>query len=1075
MKITRCLGCFEPLPDGATRCENCDYLQSSAPSRPYALCPGTILKGRYLVGQVIGAGGFGITYIAYDLVLEKKVAIKEYMPREFSTRATGELAVSVYTGPAQRQFVDGLERFQSEAKRLAALESVPAVVKIFDTFPANQTAYIVMEYLEGVTVKKVLAKQGTFEYAEAERIILSLSDTLSKVHKTGIFHRDISPDNIFLTNDGGVKLLDFGAAKYATVTYSRSLSIVLKHGYAPEEQYRSHGRQGPWSDVYSTAATMYKMITGHTPQNAMARTGHDELVAPSKLGADIPPNKETALMNALVIDGEQRTQSIDVFIEELTGGDRVKPIKATPKNRDEGRWPRWLKLSAVVAAAAMVAVIAVVIVFKSEPPTPSDWTYMPNIIGLTAEEAKTKLAERGLNIYVAGTIDLQYGESNVIQQCSPAVGSLLKVNSSISVYIGRNETLYLQDYSYMDADISEQMITEKGLFVTREYVETTDYASGTVMQQSVPLDTAVPRNSLIKLTVARNTAASGSASAPDITGKTLDDATAALKKAGLCLAAAEWRFSEQPIGTVISQITPAGQQLAAGTGVQAILSAGKRFLRVPELYLDTLDEALKLMDGMGLKYTIEADITEEYAEDLITGQSSEAGTRLEGDNCQITIKVAKPLYGNVPDLRGMTLEEATLGYAKAGYTVKLVGYSNTPSYAYGTVCLQNSYGGPVARTKPVEIEISNCVNYGSTDILEQVVGMRTEDATRLLEAAGYNVHYSSAFFNGSYVESAALPYPNQKNSVRITPYMREMTVNEYNGWPLADAVSALRGRGIRNGINVVYVDGGQSAHGVDHVVLYENADLYVDSLPIKVFVFCDYTTVFDDASGRYKVNYENYEIVESYSQSTFEASVKRTADVAEQSRVTGADRIVSAADIVTGTEYGRWTTEDLSRQDKLVTTAADCKYVNRVQSIHAGLYRCYVSKDRTQCSAEPTESCVDLVEAVAEAAPSGSTLSCKSTQGGRDICALFVNGSPADYFSFAGAGQLYDTGETRTYSRLMVDRTVVRVVYYGTWEKMTYKNTNPQSTDEMLVRNVVTTKYLFIKHRPVTEYIQSSN
>ena len=241
MAIRRCMGCMSTYEAIDEMCPFCGYIEGTPAKEAYHIKPGSLLHDRYTVGRAIGFGGFGITYIAWDNKLMQKVAIKEYMPSEYATRVPGNLTVTIYDGERYTEFMTGLQKFLDEAQRLAKFQNVPGIVRILDCFSENLTAYIVMEYLDGMTLKQYLAEHGgKLPYEEAVEFILPVLAALQAVHKEGIIHRDISPDNIFITEDGKVKLLDFGAARYASTGYSKSLSVILKPGYAPAEQYLSH-------------------------------------------------------------------------------------------------------------------------------------------------------------------------------------------------------------------------------------------------------------------------------------------------------------------------------------------------------------------------------------------------------------------------------------------------------------------------------------------------------------------------------------------------------------------------------------------------------------------------------------------------------------------------------------------------------------------------------------------------------------------------------------------------------------------------------------------------------------------
>jgi serine/threonine protein kinase/tetratricopeptide (TPR) repeat protein len=283
---------------------------------------GTELNSRYVIETLLGHGGFGITYSAYDKVLNVRVAVKEYLPRQLATRAEGRTQVSIYSGEARKHFDYGLRKFLEEAQSVARFAHHPNVVSARDYFEANGTAYMVMEYIEGVTLKEYLEKKGgRISFEEAKGIMMPVMDALREVHQGGLLHRDISPDNIYITSSAQVKILDFGAARYFAGEQSKSLSVILKPGYAPEEQYRSSGKQGSWTDVYAVGATIYKALTGKTPPDALDRKEEDTLEPPSRLGVSIPPPAEQALLQALAVTASRRFQSMGEFQKALLGGE----------------------------------------------------------------------------------------------------------------------------------------------------------------------------------------------------------------------------------------------------------------------------------------------------------------------------------------------------------------------------------------------------------------------------------------------------------------------------------------------------------------------------------------------------------------------------------------------------------------------------------------------------------------------------------------------------------------------------------------------------------------------------------
>ena len=314
-----CSKCMNPIEETDVECPFCgSVINAEIPS--HHLAPGTILNNKFLVGAALGEGGFGITYIGRDTKLDMKVAIKEYYPNGYVNRSnTISPAVNISPSGERKEFFDtGRERFLREAQILAKFSGSTGIVDVRDFFEENNTAYIVMEYLDGQTLKDYLKDKGTLTPEQTIRLLMPVMESLKKIHTQGLIHRDISPDNIMLV-DGHVKLLDFGAARNVSAAANKSLSVTLKPGYAPEEQYRSKGDQGPWTDVYALCATMYKCITGITPDDSTQRVFSDELKTPSALGINIDPVIEEALLKGLNVMQKDRYQNIDELLNGLKG------------------------------------------------------------------------------------------------------------------------------------------------------------------------------------------------------------------------------------------------------------------------------------------------------------------------------------------------------------------------------------------------------------------------------------------------------------------------------------------------------------------------------------------------------------------------------------------------------------------------------------------------------------------------------------------------------------------------------------------------------------------------------------
>lgn len=317
-----CYHCMREKGDAAV-CPHC-HAQDNAVLQPHQIAPGTMIGNRYTLGNVIGEGGFGITYIALENTLGITVAIKEYYPFGYCNRnSTASNTVSVTSDDKQQIFEKGRSRFLREAKTLAKFQVDPGVVNVIDFLEENNTAYIVMEFLDGIDLREYLRQNGTMAPEKAVQMLLPSMRALDKIHKAGVIHRDISPDNIMVLRDGSLKLMDFGAARDFEGVDSRSMSIMLKQGYAPAEQYRRNGEQGPWTDVYGMCATIYRAITGVTPVDSIDRVYQDTLQTPSQCGVKITPALENTIMYGLAVHKENRCPDmntlIDLFEKALRG------------------------------------------------------------------------------------------------------------------------------------------------------------------------------------------------------------------------------------------------------------------------------------------------------------------------------------------------------------------------------------------------------------------------------------------------------------------------------------------------------------------------------------------------------------------------------------------------------------------------------------------------------------------------------------------------------------------------------------------------------------------------------------
>ena len=349
----RCVNCFEEYDSQLDVCPHCGYVPGTPPSEIYHLFPGTELADRYIIGMVLGFGGFGITYKAWDKKLETVVAIKEYYPSGLVNRVPGTKEVILFARNRVNEYQHGLIRFLDEARNMAKFNSHPNIINIFEYFEENSTAYIVMEFLDGITLAQFL-KKNRMDYTAALEVTHKICFALKSIHKSGIIHRDISPDNIFLCTNGAIKLIDFGAARFSR-DEDRMMTIILKPGFAPPEQYEKINEQGPWTDIYALGATLYLMVTGIKPEESTNRKISDLLQPPHVVCPEIPEYISNTIMKAMAVDKHLRFTSVDDFEKAIDQKKKVIPLKKEKRRRKIRRF--------TTVFASLVLVLSAVSVF----------------------------------------------------------------------------------------------------------------------------------------------------------------------------------------------------------------------------------------------------------------------------------------------------------------------------------------------------------------------------------------------------------------------------------------------------------------------------------------------------------------------------------------------------------------------------------------------------------------------------------------------------------------------------------------------------------------------------------------
>lgn len=786
--MKRCMGCMELYEDQYDVCPHCGYEEGYDDHQLLHIDAGQLLADRYIVGKSLGFGGFGVTYLGWDTKLNRKVAIKEYLPSEFATRMVHHQEIMVDSNEKKNaQFNSGMTRFLKEGEKLAQVGDVDGIVHMYDCFEANNTAYITMEYLKGMTLTQYLDDKGIMSEAEVMELMLPIFKSLEAVHEKGIIHRDIAPDNLFVTiDDEGnerLKLIDFGASKFASSSHSKSLTVMIKPGYSPEEQYRSNGDQGTYTDVYALSAVMYRMVTGVQPPDSFERRtaieSHkkDPLVAPGKINKNLSANFETALLNALNVRIEDRTSNISNFENELVSFDPVKRRGSSIRRIDYMRWPLWAKIGVPMASLAAVSllVFAITKVFSGvavKYSLPDGYTRVPQFVEADFDTDAQKYASNAKVIIEKSDArnSAKYPRNLVVEQPIPS-GTIVSENTVIGLTISSGEEVFVMpDVRGMRLEDARKAIEVMG----GEVNLVTDSQEGLVLEGVIAQDIDAfgefKYGSTVTLTfnsvksASLNTAlgssvnkedydASGvfgeddntqdapieairtSSKAPDVTGLTYEEALKKVSEAGWSLFVSGRRVSkDKPAGTVLDAKI---SDYADDVNVLDITVAMPELeFEIPNLELKSKEDAIQLLKNMGIEVEVKEEPHEMVAAGKICTQSVTGQTTVKsGEKVTITVSSGgKPF--EMPKLTKMTQEEAE----KAGREKNLVievEYDFDPSIPVGSVISQSVDDGvKVKRGQSVMIVICSDESIVSVPGL---ASMTVDEARTILTNSNLNV------------------------------------------------------------------------------------------------------------------------------------------------------------------------------------------------------------------------------------------------------------------------------------------------------------------------------------------------
>lgn len=783
----QCMGCMEFYSADQDTCPHCGYIDGKENSHVLHIVPGTLLHKRYVVGKALGYGSFGVTYLGWDRLLKHKVAIKEYLPSEYATRMLQASDLIVPDVESQRKkYEKGKKKFRSEAEKLAKLGHVDGVVYVYDTFEENHTAYIVMEYLEGETLERYLERKGILTEEETMDLMLPVLQVLASVHEHGIIHRDISPDNIFISVDSAgnrkVKLIDFGAARFAASSHSKSLTVLLRPGYSPEEQYRSTGEQGPHTDVYAIAAVMYQMVTGVRPPDALERRTaierkkRDLLKEPGQYNRNLSENFETALLNALNVKLEDRTPTAEALLGELISFEKVRRRGSSIKRIDFMRWPLWAKIGVPAAGAAALAVLIGVSLWVAglvgpveDIVLPEGYTRVTDFVGATLSEAE-ELGETAA--LVINQADAEYSPSmaaGLVMRQDVTAGYVVLENSIVNLTVSTGiETYILPDVLGMNLDDALDALECMGLEVVTEEAAREGLAAGCVIAQNMAPYSEVNYGETVVLTVA-SAGETAAGVAPSLQGLTYEAALQEAANGGLTVAVCEKVFSKDCTeATVVDQSVQAGDPVEAGVPIAITVALPWREFTMPNLMYKSKAAAVQLLKNMGISAEVTEEISEVVARGMVFAQSVEKDAVVQpNDAVALTVSKGSTPFA-MPDVEGKTEEEARSILTDSKLAI-CVEYGYDEHVAEGCVISQSIAGGDEV-TRGTAVTITVCSMDGLVSV-ENVVGLTVDAATEKLTAQGLTIQtnevYSATVEKGVILEQLPAAGSVQKEGTTV--------------------------------------------------------------------------------------------------------------------------------------------------------------------------------------------------------------------------------------------------------------------------------------------------------------------
>ena len=571
-----CLGCMNNKGD-AMQCPKCGYVEGTPQVLPY-LEPGTLLKEKYIVGKHLSANGEGVTYIGFDVTTNKKITVREYLPKTLCSRVKDDDNIIIASGN-KLVYQDYLQDFMEIGRALAKLSSLPSIVPVIDMFEANKTAYIVYEFVDGKPLDEIIKRARRFTWEEARPLFLPLISTINSAHAIGLVHFGISPENIIMTRSGTLKLQGFGSPDAHLA--ETELTAEFYEGFSAIEQYSLEGKKGKWTDVYAMCAVIFYALTGKRPPDAVSRSYEPRLNMPSDVAQNIPTHVVTALAGGLQVNIETRTHSMEELKNQFTNPvprrPEPKPVPATAPTSSPAYGDRFVDeppyqdsnaRSAVPAASAQMNRSAARD-YEPDDDEPEISPYKYGIIsGLIGFVVLGVIALICLNLIVIPMMN-KNKEDEGDDVSSSYVESEGDNTDSQPTVLYRVPNLVNKKWSSVDGNEKYSNFYIR----LKEEVYDENYEEGRIISQTVEAGSTVPQNTPIGVVVSKG---SKMRTVPNIIGKTVSEASKELESAGLALGDQAEEYSDDVASGKIIRLNgiEPGKKIQAGSMINVVVSLG---------------------------------------------------------------------------------------------------------------------------------------------------------------------------------------------------------------------------------------------------------------------------------------------------------------------------------------------------------------------------------------------------------------------------------------------------------------------------------------------------------------------